>query len=470
MSMGGRARGKLVITALLSACVASLVAEALRIDLEKAELMALGASSELRTLEDKTSSAIYALKLGLRDYLPQLSFEYRDSSNIVTGGADASSIQWSVTVVQPLYDGGRRARQRKLAEVDIDLQRRSIQDKKREICESVDAAYHRILMLERKIEIQRDTLAITEKELEIARAQRALGSIREVDLLESELQKSSLELSLQSSEAELEESEFNLWQLLGLRYSEAIDLVDDFDAEYCGLTLPEGAGFFDALVLEGNLALRQRQAELRKKLAALVESRQWYLPNVSFEGSLSLSGDRYPLQSASVNGKLAFEIPAPTSPTSFSFSAGSSTGKQKPSGSSLQVDPLKELASLAERRASAREYAIFRQQIEDMSAALEFQVKKSLVAYVRDKASLDEQRKDLVLQQKTAEIQKRLVDIGEARRVDYLKTLTKAAEGESTILESILNIKQSERELERLIGIERGALVRVSSAFVSKGK
>jgi hypothetical protein len=171
-----------------------------------------------------------------------------------------------------------------------------------------------------------------------------------------------------------------------------------------------------------------------------------------------------------VNGKLVFDIPTPASPTSFSFSAGSSTGKQRPSGSSLQIDPLKELASLAERRSSVREYAILRQRIEDMGAALEFQAKKSVAAYVRDKASLEEQRKDLVLRRKTAEIQRSLVDIGEAKRVDYLKALTKAAEGESTILESVLKLRQSERELERLIGMERGTLVRISSAIISGGK
>jgi outer membrane protein TolC len=470
MSARGGAKGRLIAAAVLFSCGIPLAAEALRLDVQKAEIMALSRSAELRSLEDKAASSIYTLKLGLRDYLPQISLEYNDSSNIVKGGSDSSSIQWSMTVTQPIYDGGRWSRQRKLAEVDIELQGRSIKDKKREISESVDTAYHRILMLKRKIGVQRDTLAITEQELGIARAQKALGSIREVDLLESELQKSSLEISLQSTEADLEESEFNLRQLIGLNYSDEVELVDDFDVEYGGIALPDDPGFFEALVLEGNLDLRQRQAELRKKLAALVEARQWYLPNISFEGSLSLSGDRYPLQGASINGKLVFDVPAPTSPTSVSVSAGSSSGKQKSGGSSFQLDPLKELSSLAESKASVMEYSVLRQQIDDMSAALEFKVKKSVAAYIRDEASLELQRKDLSLQRKTAEIQKKLVDIGEAKRVDYLKTLTKAAEGESTILESVLKLRQSEGELERLIGIERGSLAKVTSALAPRGK
>jgi outer membrane protein TolC len=469
MTIGSRARGRLFAPALFLAFGASLFPESIRIDLRKAELMALERSAELESLEDKAAFASYALKLGLRDFLPKLEFEYIDSSNIVTGGADASSIQWSVTINQALYDGGRSLRQRKLAEADIELQGRCIKDKKREIRESVDSVYHRILMLKRKIVVQLDTLAITEKELEISRAQWELGSLREVDFLESELQRSSLELSLETSEADLEESEFSLRQLLGLGYSDAMDLVDDFDVEYPGLELPDDKSFFDALALEGNIELRQKQAELRKRLSALVEARQWYLPNVSFEGSLSLSGDRYPLQSASVNGKLVFEFPVPTSPTSFSVSAGTSTGKQRPSGSSFGLDPFQEVSSLAERKAAVREYAILRQQIDDMGAALEFQARKSVAAYVRDKASIELQREDLALQRKTAEIQKRLVDLGEAKRVDYLKTLAKVAQGESTILESVLKLRQSEHALERLIGMERGALARVASAFLSKG-
>lgn len=469
MSMCAQERAKLFAPALFLAFGASLFSESIRIDLRKAELMALERSAELESLEDKAAFASYALKLGLRDYLPKLEFEYLDSSNIVTGGADASSIQWSVTIKQPLYDGGRSLRQRKLAEADIELQGRCIKDKKREIRESVDRAYHRILMLERKIGVQLDTLAITEKELDISRAQWELGSLREVDFLESELQRSSLEISIESSEADLEESEFSLRQLLGLSYSDAMDLVDDFDVEYPGLELPEDRGFFDALVLEGNLELRQKQAELRKRLSALVEAGQWYLPNVSFEGSLSLSGDRYPLQSASVNGKLVFEFPVPTSLMNFSVSAGTSTGKQRPTGSSFGLDPFQEVSSLAERKAAVREYAILRQQIDDMGAALEFQARKSVAAYVRDKASIELQREDLALQRKTAEIQKRLVDLGEAKRVDFLKTLAKVAQGESTILESVLKLRQSEHELERLIGMERGALARVASDFLPKG-
>jgi outer membrane protein TolC len=454
-------------------CVAAFIlvaaaARAVQIDLLKAERMALDSSAELRSLEDQAASAVYALKLGFRDYLPQLSLDYLDSSNVVTGGADAASIQWSLTVKQPLYNGGRRLRQRRLAEADIELRWRGIKDKKREIRESIDTAYYRVLMLKRKIGVQRDTLAIADQELKIARAQRALGTMRDIDLLESELQRSSLEISLRSSEADLEESEFNLRLLLGLRHSETLELLDDFDAEYEGLELPGDRGFFASIVLEGNLGLRQRQGELRKKMAALVEARQWYLPNISFEGSLSLSGERYPLQSASLNGKLVFEIPVPTSPVSFSISSGGSTAKQKAKGSSIGLDPLSELSALVESEAAAKEYAVMQRQIDDMGASLEFQVRKDIAAYVRARDSLEMRRKDLALQLKKADIQKMLVDIGEAKRVDYLKTLTTAAEGESAILESILDLRQSERSLEGLIGLETGALAQICSSYAAE--
>jgi outer membrane protein TolC len=445
-------------------------AGAVPIDLSRAELMALNRSADLRSLENRAAATACALKLGFRDYFPQVSLGYLDSSNIVRGGADAASIEWSMTVTQPLFDGGRARRQRRLSEADLELQRRGIKDKEREIRESVDSAYHGVLMLKRKIEIQEGTLATTDQELEIARAQRSLGSIREIDLLQSELQRSAMVISIQSSEASLEESEFSLKQLLGLRSDAPLDIVDDFDPDYGGLALPEDPRFLGALVLEGNLGLRQKQAELRKKLAALIEAREWYLPKVSLEGTMSLSGERYPLQSASVNGKLVFEISAPTSPASFSLSSGGSTGKQKANGSSINLDAFKEPASLADDVAAANEYNIMKQQIDEMSDALEFQVRKSVAAYIRDRASLELQRGDLSLQRKTAEIQKRLLDIGEGTRVDYLKTLTTAAEGESTILESVLKLCQSESELERLLGLESGDLARVSSSFVAKGR
>jgi outer membrane protein TolC len=447
---------------------AASTAAALSIDAAAAGRMALDRSAELRSLENQASAAACTLKLGFRDCFPQVSLGYLDSSNVVTLGPDASSIQWTLSVKQPLFDGGRSTRQHRLAEADLDLQKRGIEDKKREILSSVDSAYSQVLMLKRKIAAQNDTLAIADQELAIARAQQSLGSLREIDLLESELQRGSLAISIQSSEAELEESEFNLRLLLGLGAGAELDLVDDFDSLYGGMDLSEDALSLGALVLEGNLELRQRQAELRKKLAVLIEARAWYLPTVSLEGGLSLSGAHYPLQSASLNGKLVFEIPAPASPLGFSVSKGASLGKQRAEGSSIDFSPLQELSAFMNSDAAMKEYALMRRRIEDMEAALEFQIKHLVAAYLRDKASLKLQRGDLALQRKKAEIQKKLLDIGEATRVDYFKTLVTTAESESAILESVLKLHQSERGLERLLGLDRGGLARFCGALSAR--
>jgi outer membrane protein TolC len=443
---------------------------ALPLDHAAAALLALSHSPDLHTLEDRALASGYMLKLGLRDYLPQLSLGYLDSSNIVVGGPDAASIQWSATVKQPLFDGGRTRRRHRLAEADLVLQERSIKEKRLEIVDAVESGYDGVLMRKRKLGIQRDTLAITEQELSIARAKKALGGLREIDLLESELQRSALEISIASAEADLEESEFSLKQLVGLNIDAALELVDDFDSGYEGVEMPKDSRSLEALALKGNLELRQKQAELKKKAAALVEASAWYLPKVSLEGSLSLSGERYPLQSASMSGKLVFEIPVPNSPVSFSVSSGDSTGKQSAKGSSLDAAPIQELSSLAEEAAAKMEYAVLRRSIEDMNVSLKFEVKKNISAYVRDKAALELQRQDLGLQRKKAEIQKRLVDIGEATLVDYLKTLATAAEGESAVLESVLKLRKSERGLERLLGLESGNLVRLLPSLAKGGR
>ena len=460
------ARRVLVAVAMLFAVDSAI---ALSLDVAAAGRLSLDRSADLRSLENQLSAAILSLRFGLRDWFPQLSLGYLDSSNIVTGGPDAASIQWTMTVKQPVFDGGRSMRQRRLMEADLELQGRAIKDKRREILESVDTAYHRILMLRRKIDVQENTLEVTDQELEIARAQFKLGSVKELDLLESELQRSSLDISIQSSEADLEESGFNLRQLLGMGTDVALDLVDDFDSRYVGMDLPEDVRMLEALVLVGNLDLRQRKAELRKKLAAIVESRAWYLPKVSVEGSLSLSGGRYPLQGASMNGKITFEIPAPTTPLGFSVSTGSSEN-QRAKGSSVDLNPLQEITSLVEMDGAAKEYALMRQRIDDMDGALAFQVRNSVVAHARDMNSLELRRRDLELQRKAAAIQKKLLDIGEATRVDYLTALGKTAEGESAILESVLNLRQSERALERLLGLETDGLQRISSSIMAKAK
>jgi outer membrane protein TolC len=168
-----------------------------------------------------------------------------------------------------------------------------------------------------------------------------------------------------------------------------------------------------------------------------------------------------------MNGKLMFEIPAPTTPLSFSVSMGGSTNKQRANGSSVDLNPLQEISSFAEIAEAAKEYGIMRQRIDDMGGALVFQVKKGVATYIKDKISLELQRGDLGLRRKTAEIQKRLLEIGGATRVDYLKTLNQRAEEESAILESVLKLRQSERALERLLGLDTGELERVRASIAA---
>ena len=272
MTAGNRAGKAFAAAALLFAADS---ARALSIDVATALRMSLDSSADLLSLEDQVSAAVLSLKLGLRDCFPQLSLGYLDSTNIVTGGPDATSIQWTVTVRQPLFDGGRflggSADSRKPTSCFKGGPSRT---KGAEIIDAVDSAYHRVLMLERKLALQKDTLAITDQELEIARAQYGLGGIREIDLMESELQRSSLDISILSSEADLEESEFNLKQLLGLRSEVALVLVDDFDAGYGGMDLPADPRLLEALVLEGNSRGRgSGRPSLGESLAAIIEAR-----------------------------------------------------------------------------------------------------------------------------------------------------------------------------------------------------
>ena len=91
------AAGKLVAVAVLLLAAGS--ADALPMDLATAERIAVGRSADLRSLENQAATAACARALGVRDWLPQLSLGYLDSSNIVTGGPDSSSIQWTATLI-----------------------------------------------------------------------------------------------------------------------------------------------------------------------------------------------------------------------------------------------------------------------------------------------------------------------------------------------------------------------------------
>ena len=81
----------------------------------------------------------------------------------------------------------------------------------------------------------------------------------------------------------------------------------------------------------------------------------------------------------------------------------------------------------------------------------------------QQKETLDQLRKESALYAKKTKLMKLQLELGETKLTDYLEAEKTSYEKEYTIIESVLELKKSERELEKMLGLPIGDISNVYS-------
>jgi outer membrane protein TolC len=428
------------------------------ISLGEAEARALASSTELAILRLRTRAQGRAHALGVREYLPRLSLAANDSQTIVLGGPDTRVESWSLTVEQPLFDGGRLAVQRALSRAQLLLDGRSYADSEDALVDRVRGLYWQALVQEEKLRIQEEIRGITAHQVDIARMERRIGAIREIDLVEAELEEARVTLTIGDTRAILEERLDRLRESLGMRPGDELALSGRIDAAYSGLDLPPDAGAFIAIALANNTQVKRRELEARSALEALRAARASFVPRISLAITVGISGERRPLQDASLSGELAIDFPSRAFPFSASLSSGKTGSAQVSAGSSGQIGVLEDIGGWTDRRAAgiAREESLMKktQAVESLG----FEVRRSAAAYEQKKAAAELQRKTVGLDEARVAILGRQLELGGIQRIDYMRAQAQLARDASDLLEDVLAVMDGERELEKLLGVRAGEL------------
>jgi outer membrane protein TolC len=431
---------------------------AVPISLGEAEARALASSTELAILRLRTRAQGRAHALGVREYLPRLSLAANDSQTIVLGGPDTRVESWSLTVEQPLFDGGRLAVQRALSRAQLLLDGRSYADSEDALVDRVRGLYWQALVQEEKLRIQEEIRGITGHQVDIARMERRIGAIREIDLVEAELEEARVTLTIGDTRAILEERLDRLRESLGMGPGDELALSGRIDAAYSGLDLPPDAGAFIAIALANNTQVKRRELEARSALEALRAARASFVPRISLAITVGISGERRPLQDASLSGELAIDFPSRAFPFSASLSSGKTGSGQVSAGSSGQIGVLEDIGGWTDRRAAglAREESLMKktQAVESLG----FEVRRSAAAYEQKKAAAELQRKTVGLDKARVSILGRQLELGGIQRIDFMRAQAQLARDASDLLEDVLAVMDGERELEKLLGVRAGEL------------
>lgn len=359
-------------------------------------------------------------------------------------------------------------RQRALSAVELALAARDFSDRQDALLDTVRDLFRRVQVQSRKLRIQYEVRQTTEQQVRIARTERQIGSILEVDLLDAELQLSFLDLEIRSAQTLLEDYEYRLKRLIGLDPNERLVLAGDIDPCYAGLKLPPDPAYFFAIALRRNAALKKQDLEIRKSHEQLRRLQSGYLPDVELQLVLSASGRRYPLQDPGFSGKLSFRFPFRPFPLSSSISAGGTPGKSFSLGRTAEVWVLQDLSWWTDRTVGLLAYRENRLKRQDLAEDLEFDLYQAIAGYEQSIQAAELKRRNIELLERKVLVLERQLELGSVQRIEYLEAQTELAQERSGLVEQVLRILDGERALERILGVRAGELKRIVESYPRK--
>ncbi len=424
--------------------------------LDQSMALSIATSPDLRSLVIQQATALDSYRWGLREYLPKLGLSSSQNEAVLFNSPDTRSLQMGVTVTQLVFDAGRLGRQRDLARLQLSAGSQDYREQEEQITDLVRTLFNQILVLRKKLAIQDQVVAVADRQVEISRKELILGSAREVDVLDTEAQASSLKVDRKQSERSLRDALAQLANLLGLE-TKGLDISGDFDEDYQGLDVPEQSDRWLAEVLDTSKDIAQQRLDLKRQYFSLLNQNLWYVPNISVELTMSLTGTQYPLQTPAYNASVTFSFPGDTFPFTQKLDLGTTTG-QTSAGLSGNLGIFDSTQGLVGAGAARAQYEVSQLKSEILRSTVKFSFEKAIGDYKLLVEKLALQRTTVAIEAKKNVILAKQVELGEAKRVDYLQAETQLANDRIALIESVLQIKETERSLERMLHREPGTM------------
>lgn len=396
-------------------------------------------------------------RLGARAFFPSVEFGASSDERVDEFGPDTFSKFLSLSISQPLWDGGRLAAARVAERAELVLARAELRRMERESAEAAVASYRAAASARGRVLIRREAYAAAKAEREALAVELRLGLTTPLELADVDLRLAEAELEILSAELALGEAEAALAEAAGVaaapesyelpdpnRPSVALDADDDEAlAAVARARSPELR------------ALRYEQA--RKAAEARVAAFAW-LPTASLKAGLQLSGRGLPLTRSSWSFGLSLDFAGPY----FGASIGASGGIERPGASvartGASLRPLPDPAApYASRRAalalSQAEYAL-----EAASKRIARAAVSAASAYRNALRGIEVARRSLELAEARRELVALRLELGQARRSELVNAGLERAGYELALLDAAAALLSAERALERLLDLETGGL------------
>ncbi|MDR1506123.1 MAG: TolC family protein [Treponema sp.] len=424
------------------------------IGFQDAARLAVAESTELKAEKAGRALREGVWKLGLRAYLPQVGLTVSEDDRLSKVSADNFLKNYTVSLDQLVWDGGRTSAARALERAELTLLGDTLNRAEEDIVERALAAYRSILIGRKIIAIRESALESLAEQRRILEEELVLGMVTALDAAGGNITYKEAELELALLYLEAEEAEKQFAELLGLErlpgLSESIDV-------FRTASLPSPGAARQAALSRNPDLIFARHTVLRRQTEAKNASRSW-IPSLRASASFTVSGQKYPLTRHSWSLGLTVNFSSPW----FSGSAGGSAGWEPPYDRTARVqgsvNPLPDPASGIGARQAELALALER---ENYSRLL-LKTERAAILGI-EKIALGERRRITALEtlDLTAEkyrLSQLLMELGRITRVELMEARIEYAEKETEAVRAAADLLAAEREMERLLNLKPGTL------------
>lgn len=458
-----RCSGSIVVLAIIS--IGSSLAAQSRdpITVEGDRVRELAIQRSIQVNQSRLGLQIEAerFRLGFRAFLPTASLSVSSSQTIVSGGPDNRVASVELSILQPIYNGGRIQGRRDLSRVQLELAGLQRIATEEQVGDQAWTAFQRVLLAELEAALRAETFRLGQEQLVIAAREAELGLIREIDLIQTELSLADLEISLEESRSALNRARFELRRALSFPADQPLDVLGELDTGYQGIDLRDQSDRLVALALARNLELQQTGAARTQARQQVRLARNWWQPSISASLTVGASGSQFPLQEPRIEGGIQVEFLAPELPSSVQTTRSAPSATSRSESSSAEIDVVRSIESVLTIRQASLALESAQNQYVQARETLAFSVMELVDNHRRQRRRVEllRAREDLVQRQITILTQQ--LDAGQITRGELIQAEIERNGALISLAREILVLIELERQIERTAGIAFGELRRV---------
>jgi len=431
----------------------------------QAAKLAVSASADLKHSRASLALSKGAWKWGVRSYFPQISVSVSENDRLQQLGADSFMKNYSVSLEQPVWDGGKLSMSRKLEKMELDLSVSKLDRTANEIAESAIAAYRNLLSSREILKIKKTALAVLEEQRNILDEEVKIGLALSVDLASADINLLNAKIDIYSLQLDLGEMEKQFMELLGLESMPILTEKVDINRS---VLLPSSSAAA-ALAKEKNPDLIDARYSITKKQMEYKYISNSWIPSLRLTGNFALTGQRYPLTRYNWSVGVAIDFANPWFQNRF----GTQFGWEPPYDNTAMIQnsftPLPDPASKYGKKQAKLALSL---EQEKYKTALE-RIGRTAATAV-DKCSFMEQKRLLAIETSTlgaekCRIEEIRLNLGHITRLALMETLIEQTQKEVGVVEAATALLEAERELERFLDLEPGELEIFAGILNNKG-